>query len=312
MTNEGDAVESEHIYSLPGVPWCSFFTGAGNAFHGTYWHNDYGQPRSHGCVNLPSESAKFIYRWTKPAVPPDTEYLHLPGEGTHVQIFKTIKPCEGFCSLRIALKRNLRKVANYIILENTLNPIFQFSNYLLRRQAIALTGKFRFYDPRGNLVMFSEQKMFRLREDIRVFSDESKSQEVLSIKARQIIDFSAAYDIVDTKMNQKVGVLRRKGLRSLLRDEWEVLDANDNLIGQLFEDSVGSALLRRLLLGTLLPQNYDITLGEMRVADLKQIFNPFRYELNLDFAMDTTHRLDRRLGIAAGILLATVEGKQSS
>ncbi|HET9588461.1 MAG TPA: L,D-transpeptidase [Anaerolineales bacterium] len=87
MTNEGDAVESESVYSLPGVPWCAFFTGAGNAFHGTYWHNDYGRPRSHGCVNLPSESAKFLYRWTKPNVPPDEDYLHLPGEGTQVEIF---------------------------------------------------------------------------------------------------------------------------------------------------------------------------------------------------------------------------------
>ena len=87
MTNEGDAVESESVYSLPGVPWCTFFTGAGNAFHGAYWHNDYGRPRSHGCVNLPSEAAKFLYRWSKPSVPADTSYLHLPGEGTLVQIF---------------------------------------------------------------------------------------------------------------------------------------------------------------------------------------------------------------------------------
>jgi hypothetical protein len=87
MTNEGDAVESDDVYSLPGVPWCSFFTGAGNAFHGAYWHNDYGRPRSHGCVNLPSEAAKFLYRWTRPNVPPDTDYVHLPGEGTLVQIF---------------------------------------------------------------------------------------------------------------------------------------------------------------------------------------------------------------------------------
>lgn len=87
MTNEGDAVEEESIYSLPGVPWCAFFTGAGNAFHGTYWHNDYGQPRSHGCVNLPPEAAKFLYRWTKPTVPADTSYVHLPGEGTIAQIF---------------------------------------------------------------------------------------------------------------------------------------------------------------------------------------------------------------------------------
>ena len=193
-----------------------------------------------------------------------------------------------------------------------MNPIFQFPSYLLKRQAIALTGKFRCYDPSGRLVLFSEQKMFKLREDIRVYADENKSQEVLSIKARQIMDFSAAYDVVDMTMNQKVGALRRRGLQSLLRDEWEVLDANDNAIGKLFEDSIGLALLRRVLLGSLLPQNYDITVGESRVADLKQRFNPLRYELDLDFSMDTAQRLDRRLGIAAGILLATVEGKQSS
>ena len=193
-----------------------------------------------------------------------------------------------------------------------MNPIFQFPTYLLKRQAIALTGKFRFYDPAGRLVMFSEQKMFRLREDIRVYDGEDKAREVLSIKARQIMDFSAAYDVVDTELNQKVGVLRRKGLRSLLRDEWEVLDANDRVVGQLFEDSMGMALLRRLLLGNWLPQNYDMTVGETRVADLKQNFNLVRYELNLDFSMDITHRLDRRVGIAAGILLAAVEGKQDS
>ena len=84
MTNQGDAVNN--IYNLPGVPWVSFFTGNGEAFHGTYWHNDYGRPRSHGCINLPSEVSKFIYRWTQPVVPPGEDYLHLPGQGTRVQI----------------------------------------------------------------------------------------------------------------------------------------------------------------------------------------------------------------------------------
>ncbi len=193
-----------------------------------------------------------------------------------------------------------------------MNSIFQYPHYVLHRQVFALTGKFRFYDPMGNLVMFSEQKMFRWKEDIRVYADESKMREVLSIKARQIMDFSAAYDVVDTEMNQKVGALRRKGWRSLFRDEWEVLDENDNVKGLLFEDSMGLAMLRRLLLGSRLPQNYDITFGTTRVADLKQNFNLFRYELNLDFSMDVSRMLDRRIGIAAGILLAAVEGKQSN
>ena len=193
-----------------------------------------------------------------------------------------------------------------------MNSIFQYPHYVLHRQVFALTGKFRFYDPMGNLVMFSEQKMFRWKEDIRVYADESKMREVLSIKARQIMDFSASYDVVDTEMNQKVGVLRRKGWRSMFRDEWEVLDENDNVKGLLFEDSMGLAVLRRLVLGSWLPQNYDITFGTTRVADLKQNFNLFRYELNLDFSMDVSRMMDRRLGIAAGILLAAVEGKQDN
>ena len=193
-----------------------------------------------------------------------------------------------------------------------MHTAFQHNQYLLKRQVFALTGKFRVYDPAENLVLFSEQKMFRLREDIRVYSDESKSQELLTIQARQIIDFSAAYDVMDATTGEKVGVLRRKGLASLLRDEWEVLDASDQLRGLLFEDSMGLALLRRFLLGSFLPQNYDLTFGETRVADLRQRFNLFRYELDLDFSMDPVRALDRRLGIAAGILLATVEGKQSN
>ncbi len=193
-----------------------------------------------------------------------------------------------------------------------MNPAFQYNAYLLKRQVLALTGKFRIYGPADELLLFSEQKMFRLREDIRVYCDESKTQEVLMIKARQIIDFSAAYDVIDSASGQKVGVLRRKGWKSLLRDEWEILDVNDMPIGLLFEDSASLALLRRFLLGSLLPQNYDITLGGERVGDLKQRFNLFAYQLDLDFSMDIARRLDRRLGIAAGILLAAIEGKQHS
>jgi len=191
-----------------------------------------------------------------------------------------------------------------------MNSAFSFNQYLLKRQVFALAGKFRFYDPSGKLILFSEQKMFKIREDIRVYSDESKTQEVLMIKARQIVDFSAAYDVVDSATGEKVGALRRKGLASLLRDEWEVLDVGDNVVGKLFEDSMGLALVRRFL-SNLIPQNYDITFGTNRVADLKQNFNPFSYQLNLDFSMDVNKLLDRRLGVAAGILLAAIEGRQS-
>jgi len=194
-----------------------------------------------------------------------------------------------------------------------MNPAFLHHQYLIKRQVLALAGTFRVYDPAGQLLLYSKQKMFKLREDIRVYSDEQRSQEVLYIQARQILDFSAAYDVYDQSMGGvHVGTLRRKGWSSMARDQWEVLDASGALLGLLFEDSLGLALLRRLLLGSFLPQNYDITFGDQRVGDLRQRFNLFRYELDLDFSMDPSRRLDRRLGIAAGILLAAIEGKESS
>ncbi len=54
-------------YELPGVPWTSFFTGDGQAFHGTYWHENFGTPMSHGCINMRTEEAKWIFRWSTPS-----------------------------------------------------------------------------------------------------------------------------------------------------------------------------------------------------------------------------------------------------
>lgn len=187
---------------------------------------------------------------------------------------------------------------------------FQYDQYLLRRQVLALTGKFRIYNPGGQLVLYSQQKMFKLKEDIRVYSDESMSEELLYIQARKILDFSAAYDVIDSQSGNKVGVWRRKGFRSMLRDEWQLLDPDDAPCGIMTEDDMTLALLRRFLLGKWLPQNYDILFGERRVADLKQRFNLLRYDLDIDFSVDSSRSLDHRLGIAGAILLATIEGKQ--
>jgi uncharacterized protein YxjI len=193
-----------------------------------------------------------------------------------------------------------------------MDTAFRFDHYYLRRQVLALTGKIRIYSPDGQQVMYCHQKMFRLKEDIRVYTDESCTRELLLIQARSIIDFSAAYDVIDSGYGTKIGVLRRKGWRSVMRDEWEVLDPNDQPLGVLWEDSPQRALIRRLVAGRLLPQDYDLLIGDQRVADLRQRFNLFRYEMDLDFEMDTNHQLDRRLGIAAAILLAVIEGRQDS
>lgn len=72
-------------FDLPGVPWVTYIKDNGISFHGTYWHNDYGRPRSHGCINLTPQAAKWLYRWTTPSVPPDKE-LAYGFVGTKVEI----------------------------------------------------------------------------------------------------------------------------------------------------------------------------------------------------------------------------------
>jgi hypothetical protein len=68
-------------YDLPGVAWTTLFTGEGVAIHSTFWHNDYGTPRSHGCINARPEDAKWIFRWTLPHVPGDPGDMTVSGVG---------------------------------------------------------------------------------------------------------------------------------------------------------------------------------------------------------------------------------------
>lgn len=75
-------------YDLPGVPWICYFTESGIAIHGTYWHNNYGAPRSHGCINLTPQASKWLYRWTHPVVP-QHEQMRYEDFGTSVRISET-------------------------------------------------------------------------------------------------------------------------------------------------------------------------------------------------------------------------------
>ncbi len=187
---------------------------------------------------------------------------------------------------------------------------FSHNNYLVRRKIFKLFGAaFHIYDPEGNLVFYSKMKAFKMKEDIRLYSSEDMQTEVLSIKARSIIDFSAAYDVVETNTNTKIGALKRKGMKSILKDEWIILNAADNQIGFVKEDSALLAMVRRFLT-TIIPQKYHGEISGEKVCEFKQNFNPFVVKINLDYSMDSKGLLDRRLGIAAAVLLCAIEGKQ--
>lgn len=187
---------------------------------------------------------------------------------------------------------------------------FELTNYLVRKKIFSFLGhSFHVFDPQGKVIMYSHMKAFKLKEDIRVYTGEDKQHELLTIKARNILDFSAIYDVVDAQTQQKVGALKRKGLKSMLKDEWLFLDTQDNPIAVIQEDSLFLALLRRFLTN-LIPQSYHLDMNGQPIGAFHQNFNPFVLKLNLDFTADTQKRLDRRLGIAVAILLCAIEGRQ--
>ncbi len=64
---------SDQDYDLPGVPWNLYFTVDGAVIHGAYWHNHFGEPWSHGCVNLPPDQAQKLYQWTVLGTPVTVE-----------------------------------------------------------------------------------------------------------------------------------------------------------------------------------------------------------------------------------------------
>ncbi len=74
-------------YDLPGVPWVMYITKSGLSLHGTFWHNDFGHPKSHGCINLSPAAAKWLFRWTDPVVKPGEQFAY-KATGTLVEIVK--------------------------------------------------------------------------------------------------------------------------------------------------------------------------------------------------------------------------------
>ena len=153
--------------------------------------------------------------------------------------------------------------------------------YLLRRKFFRIFGGgFHLYGPDGDLRLYTEMKRFKLREDIRLFAEESMDTEVLRISTKSIFDISGSYAVTDSLSGETVGGLRRKGLKSFFKDEWLILDEAGEEVGTIKEDGTFRALARRAhgAAAMLLPQGFQVEVGGTPVATFKQQFNPDRPE----------------------------------
>jgi hypothetical protein len=184
------------------------------------------------------------------------------------------------------------------------------ATYTIKRPFWSLLGrKFHVYAPDGALVMFVKHPIFKLRQEFTIFTDESESTPLIVIKQRQIMALNVAHDVFDASGGQKLGTIRSRGLKSIVRDTWDILDPNDQPAGLLQED--GAALLRRFI--PLLLGKWRIELGGQVVATVRQVFRFFVKEFTLDLTMND-NRIDPRFAVACALLalMKEIAREQSS
>ena len=186
--------------------------------------------------------------------------------------------------------------------------VLDLNQYMIREKFWKIFGnKFWFEDVNEKRYGFCEQKRFKLKEDIRIYVDETKSHEWLKIKQKQMVDVWGGYDIMDSVSGEHIGTVRRKFWASVLRTRWHLLDAAGNEIGMLIEDSMGYALARRMFLG-ILPKKFHIEIGGGgEFVTMRQMFNPFIKKLVVN--IPPSHPLDRRFIAGLAIVIAAIDGR---
>ncbi len=117
--------------------------------------------------------------------------------------------------------------------------VLQNLNYPLdfKFKITTLSSDFNITDRNGNYVAYVRQKMFKLKEDVAVFSDETRSKELFRIKADRWLDFNASYSLNDVVNMKKYGRLARKGMRSIWKSTYDIVDENDVVKFTITEDN---------------------------------------------------------------------------
>ena len=183
------------------------------------------------------------------------------------------------------------------------------SFYRVRKKVLALTNQYWVEDHAGTKLAFSKQKMFRIKEDIRVFADEHQTMELFRIQQLNWTNTWGEFAIIDAATNQALGFVQRKLIKSFVASSWEVYDPWKRLIGKV-EEGTGRGLARRFLPGgKLIPQKVTLSLAGQPIAEIDQQFKVIGdvWEINCQWAPP---QFDRRVLLSTAILMGMIERQQ--
>lgn len=186
-------------------------------------------------------------------------------------------------------------------------PVWYAHNVMTcRRKILAIAPTFEMTDELGRPIVFCQEKLFKIKDDIRIYADASKQVELLRIGQRNVLDWAGIFDVTDPATGQRIGVLRRKGWRSFARDEWHIHDAYDQPVGRIIE--TGNAFLRRIF--KFLPYTFAFFFESRAAGTFDQHFTFFGYKATMDITYWQGVPYDRRLAFAGALLLMAVEAKE--
>jgi uncharacterized protein YxjI len=198
----------------------------------------------------------------------------------------------------------------------------QHDVFVLRQKIKLVINQYEFFLPHGDQpdepICFVEQKRFKFKEDIRFYTDETRSVEVLRIKARQRFDPRARYDVT-TPDGQKVGEIQKVFGKSLLRSTYTIYDANGTEVALARERNPVVALFRRLVgfipyvgdFADWLPiaYHFDFVRGEEKLGSHERKLFSFRDVYRIDMSGDPQRTVDRRLVLALAVGMDALQAR---
>jgi len=182
-------------------------------------------------------------------------------------------------------------------------------HYRVRKKVASIATKYFIEDANGNMLGFTKQKMMKLKEDIRIYTDKKMKQELFQIRQTQIVDTWGNYAVMDTASGQCVGNIKRMAGKSMLASEYMLLDAQGQQIGRIFEEAGKGAMRRFMPGGNLIPQKVFLEFGGQVCGEIKQKFKIIGDIWEADASCVPPH-LDRRVLIGAMLMMSMIERKK--
>jgi uncharacterized protein YxjI len=177
-------------------------------------------------------------------------------------------------------------------------------HYIIKRKFWSFFERiFRVWTADGQLIMYIEHPILKLREEFMVYEDEAKARPLLRVKSRQVIAINFSYEITDATSGAVLGAVQKQGLSSIVRDKFILLDATGAEIGHAEEQ--GASVLRRFL--PWLTSQHAIFAGGQQVAFIQQKFRFFTKEFLVDLQPS---QLDPRFVLAVALLALMAEARR--